>query len=96
MKTLSEITSDLRELKGELSQKYPIKSIAIFGSYARSQQDQNSDLDLMVEFDDKVGLKFIKLADEIEGFLGLKVDLVSKKGIKPKYFKEIESELIYV
>jgi len=75
---------------------YPIKSIAIFGSYARKQQSDKSDLDLLVEFDGKIGIRFIDLADEIERLVGFKVDLVSRNGIKDKYYKSISSDLIYV
>ncbi len=45
----------------------------------------------MVEFNDKIGIRFIDLAEEIESLLERDVDLVSKKAIKPKYFKSIET-----
>ena len=48
------------------------------------------------EFDGKIGIKFIDLANELEKALGLKVDLVSKKGIKEQYLNTILSDLIYV
>lgn len=70
--------------------------MALFGSYARNEQTDTSDVDIMVEFDGKIGIKFIDLANEIEKSLGLKVDLVSKKGIKEQYLKTIQSDLIYV
>ena len=75
---------------------YPIKSMAIFGSYARKEQTEESDLDLMVEFNGKIGMRFIDLAEEIESLVGFKVDMVSRKGIKDKYYKSIQSDLIYV
>lgn len=96
MKTLSEIKIALSEKRPTLFKKYPIKTLAIFGSFARNEQDENSDLDLMVEFHDKVGSEFIQLADDLEDFLGFKVDLVSKNGIKEKYFAQIKDELINV
>lgn len=96
MKTLSEIKSTLSEKRATLFKKYPIKTLAIFGSFARNEQNENSDLDLMVEFNKKVGSEFIQLADDLEDFLGFKVDLVSKKGIKERYFAQIKDELIYV
>lgn len=70
--------------------------MAIFGSYSRSEQNENSDLDIVVEFTDKIGIRFIDLAEEIEDLIGFKVDLVSKNGIKEKYLKAINSDLIYV
>lgn len=96
MITLSEIKTDLSEKRATLFKKYPIKTLAIFGSFARNEQDENSDLDLMVEFNEKVGSEFIQLADDLEDFLGFKVDLVSKKGVKERYFAQIKDELIYV
>ena len=96
MKSLQEIKSTLHQNKNYLFSEYPIKSIAIFGSYARKQQNDKSDLDLLVEFNEKIGIRFIDLADEIENLIGFKVDLVSKKGIKDKYYQSILSELIYV
>jgi len=66
MKTLQEIISDLLEHKQRLCSKYPIKSMAIFGSYARNEQTESSDLDLMVEFNNKIGIGFIDLASLID------------------------------
>ncbi|MBS9522948.1 nucleotidyltransferase family protein [Litoribacter alkaliphilus] len=96
MRELKDIEKILKQSKQGLSQRYPIKSIAIFGSYARNEQSPDSDLDLLVEINGKIGSKFIDLADEIEQLIGMKVDLVSKNGIKEKYLKAIKDELIYV
>ena len=70
--------------------------MAIFGSYSREENTEDSDLDILVEFNDKIGIRFVDLADEIEEIVGLKVDLVSRNGIKDKYFKAIDPDLIYV
>lgn len=96
MKTLQEIKSTLNSHKNRLFNDYPIKSMAIFGSYSREEQNDTSDLDILVEFSGKIGIRFIDLADDLEKILGFKVDLVSKKGIKEKYLKIINSDLIYV
>lgn len=96
MKTLQEVKSTLNSHKQYLFSNYPIESLAIFGSYARREQKEESDLDLIVEFNDKIGIRFIDLADELEELIGFKVDLVSRKGIKEKYFNKIQSELTYV
>src|SRR5680860_887062 len=58
MKTLQEIKSTLNKNKQQLFAKYPIKSIAIFGSCARNEQMDKSDVDIMVEFKDKIGIRF--------------------------------------
>ena len=75
---------------------YPIKSMAVFGSFARNEEGSGSDLDVLVEFNDKIGVRFIDLALELEKIVELKVDLVSKKGIKKGYLESIEEDLIYV
>jgi len=49
-----------------------------------------------VELNGKIGSKFFDLADELESSLGQRVDLVSKKGVKPRYLKSIEPDLVYV
>jgi len=96
MKTLPEIKNSLSSHKKRLFQDYPIKSLAIFGTYSRKEQNNSSDLDILVEFSDKIGVRFIDLAEDLENIVGLKVDLVSKKGIKEKYLKLIDSDLIYI
>jgi predicted nucleotidyltransferase len=60
------------------------------------QNTENSDIDILVEFTKPVGIEFIDLADELEKMLKSKVDLVSKNGIKPKYYEAIKKDLIYV
>ncbi len=96
MKTLQEVKTLLSNHKSSLFNDYPIKSMAIFGSYSRKEQNDSSDLDILVEFSDKIGIRFIDLADDLEKIVGFKIDLVSKKGIKEKYLKSINSDLIYV
>lgn len=70
--------------------------MAIFGSFSRMENTDNSDLDILVEFKGKIGIRFIDLADEIENIIGFRVDLVSKTGIKDKYLQSIDPDLIYV
>ncbi len=96
MKSLPEIIASLQQKKANLIEKYPISSIAVFGSYAREEQTQESDVDILVEFSDSIGFKFIDLADELEDILKMNVDLVSKSGVKQKYFAQIQNDLIYV
>ena len=70
--------------------------MALFGSYARSEQTLESDIDIMVQLNGMIGSRFIDLADDLERFLNQKVDLISKNGIKHKYFESIQQDLIYV
>ncbi len=96
MKNLRQIKKVLSACKGDLFQQYHVKSLAIFGSYARNEQKQHSDVDILVDFTAPVGVEFIDLANNLESLLEIQVDLVSRKGIRPKYYKEIQSDLIYV
>lgn len=96
MKTLQEIKATLSSHKNRLYEKYPIRSMAIFGSVSRKENTENSDVDILVEFSGKIGIRFIDLADELERIIGSKVDLVSKKGIQKKYLQAINEDLIYV
>lgn len=96
MKTLQEIKTVLSNHKKKLFYDYPIKTMAIFGSYSRREQNDSSDLDILVEFSDKIGIRFVDLAEDLEKIVGFKVDLISKKGVKEKYLKVIDSDLIYV
>lgn len=96
MDTLKDITSILAQNKNFYAEKYGVKNFGIFGSYSRGDFSETSDLDIMVEFDRPIGLTFVDLALDLESLLKVKVDLVSKKAIKPRMLKMIERELIYV
>ena len=93
---MNNVIQILQQHKEELFNKYPLKSMAIFGSYSRGEETKDSDVDVMVELNGPIGIKFLNLNYEIEQLLSKKVDLVSKRGIKPGYFNSIESDLIYV
>lgn len=96
MTELNEIKQILTQLKPELRQKYFVNSIGLFGSIVRDDFTDQSDIDIIVDFSRPVGIEFIDLANYIESKLSKKVDLVSRKGVKPKYYHQIESEIIYV
>lgn len=95
MTTLSVIKETLKNNKDRLFLKYGLSFIAIFASYARGQQATDSDIDILVDFTKPIVIEFIDLADELEKLPNAKVDLVSKNGVKPNYFKQIESEMTY-
>lgn len=96
MTTLSDIKQKLSILKPILQAKYPLEAIAVFGSYARNEQTENSDVDVMVELNGFMGISFVIMANEIEDCLGIKTDVVKKKYLKPKFLERIEKNLIYV
>lgn len=68
--------------------------MARFGFWARGNQSENSDVDVLVEVDSSIGLDFVNLADDLEKTLGLKADLTSSRAIKPTVLKLIEKEAI--
>jgi len=96
MKSKEEILKILRKNKSILHEKYPISYLGLFGSISRGDSTTKSDIDILVEFNNKIGIEFIDLAEELETLLGMKVDLVSKRGIKSQYFTIIEEDLIHV
>lgn len=84
MKTLNEVVEIIRMHKEELKSKYKIKSIKIFGSYARGEQKETSDIDIIVEFEEYPTLvEFIRIQEELESLLGIKVDLLTEGSISP-------------
>jgi predicted nucleotidyltransferase len=93
---LQERLNKLKELKSELQQKYFIKQIGIFGSYIRGEENIQSDLDILVEFYKPVDIfKFIELERILSKELNIKVDLVSKKALKPFIGRKILNEVVY-
>ncbi len=91
------IIQKLRAIKPILSEKYGVTELALFGSYSRDEQKPESDIDIMVDFTKRLGIQFIQLTYDLdEVFSKIKVQTVSKKGIKPAYFEAIKPDLLYV
>lgn len=99
MKSLEEIKKTLASLKEVLRNEYGVISLELFGSYIRNEQTENSDLDILVDFDEENYpslISFIAIKQDLEDKLGIKVDLVSKNGIKPRYRKYILQDTILI
>lgn len=94
MTSRDQIIATLHRQRELLSSRYPIRRLALFGSWARGDAREDSDVDVLVEVDGSIGLRFVDLADEIERSLGRRVDLVSRRAIQPALWKRIEPELI--
>ena len=94
-RSLNDIKKVLQQHKPELSEKWKVKSLGIFGSYVRGEAGKSSDLDLLVEIDDpKMGLlKFIALENYLSDLLGVKVDLVEKQALKPAIGRHVTEEV---
>ena len=97
MKNVETIKRTLFEHKADLREKFKVKSIGVFGSYVRGEQKGSSDVDVLIEFDDPIGLfEFMKLENYLSDLLGVKVDLVSKKALKPHIGERILEEVIMI
>jgi len=96
MKNLEEIKKILSDKKNELNKMFKVKSIRLFGSYVSGDYTENSDLDVMVEFEEPVGFEFVHLADFLEEILGMPVDLTTEDAIKPNRLQYIKENLIHV
>lgn len=89
----------LRELMPELQRRYGIQSLGIFGSYVHGKQKKRSDIDLLVEFNDKAPItlvSFVALERELGKLLGQRVDLVERDTLKPVIGKRILEEVVLV
>jgi predicted nucleotidyltransferase len=93
---LTAVKNILKRLKPELSNKYAVNTIGLFGSIVRDDYTDKSDIDIIVTFNRRVGMEFIDLANELEVVLKRKVDLVSRNGVKEKYLQVIDPEIVYV
>jgi hypothetical protein len=98
MDTFKSIKKTLKDHKVILKKKYKVKEIGIFGSYVRGEQKKRkSDLDILVEFDDGIGLfRFIEMENYLTDLLGIKVDLVMKSSLKPQIGRQILKEVVYL
>ena len=87
----------LQKIKPELARKFHVKSLGLFGSVVRDDfSPTKSDIHIIVEFSQPIGIEFVDLADYLELQIRRKVDLISKNGVKENFYKEIEREIIYV
>lgn len=96
-KKIEKLKKVLEEHKSELNDKFDVNEIGLFGSYARGDQNKNSDLDVLVEFGEIPGLfKFVHLEDYLSALLGVKVDLVRKSAIRKELKDTILGEAIFI
>ena len=95
--TRQDILTSLKKIKGEVAKEYSVKTIGVFGSFARNEQMGESDIDLLVEFSKPVGfVTFMRLENFLSEQLGKQVDLVTSDSLKPVIRQDVLSEVIYV
>ena len=97
MKTLNEIKQSLSIQKTMLLTKYKVNRLGIFGSYVRGEQQQDSDLDVLIDYEEPPSLiTLIELEYYLSEVIGVKVDLVTNNGIKPQLKDYILKEVVYI
>ena len=97
MKTLEEIKTILKKHEKELKEKYYVKEIGIFGSYARGEAREGSDIDILVDFEKPIGFfRFLELEEYLSNLLGVKVNIVSKKALRPFIGENILREVVRI
>lgn len=98
MKTLEEIRKILLEHKQEIMERFKVKKIGIFGSYVREEQNERSDIDILVDFEEgyKTFDNYMDLKFYLEGLFSTKVDLLIESAIKPRLNPYILEEVQYV
>jgi len=96
MKTQLEIENKIAMLKPLLKSKFNVNKIGYFGSFARNQQTESSDLDVLVEFSKPIGWEFFDLQDLLEKELNTKIDLVTINALKEQIKNSIINQVRYV
>lgn len=97
MKPIDELTKLLKTNKDVICSEYKAHIIGVFGSYARGQQKQGSDIDILVKFNEGATLfDLVGLGDFLEDLLGLKVDIVSERALRAELRNRILAEVVEV
>jgi len=97
VRNFEEIKEILSKFKPIAQEKYKVKELGVFGSYVRGEQNAASDVDILIDFEQTPSLlKFIELEDYLSDAIGIKVDLVMKRVLKPKISNNILAEVIYI
>jgi uncharacterized protein len=95
MKTRTEVLDILRSVKGELRERYHVERIALFGSYARKEQGEESDIDVLVAFGPGADLfDFVGLSQYLEEKLGRGVDVVPETSLRPEIRRQVMRDLL--
>jgi len=95
MITRAEILSKLTELKPVLQKDYTVKEIGVFGSYSDDSFTEESDIDILVEFEKPIGWKFFTLEMYLEKIFNKKIDLVTKNALKAQLKEGILNNVEY-
>ena len=92
-----QILALLAERRQELAARFAVKRLGLFGSAARDELRDGSDIDLLVEFEGAATFDgYFGLKDHLEALLGRTVDLVTERGLKPRARRSVEKDLVGV
>jgi len=91
----TKIEKKIKKLKPILKDKYYVKNIGIFGSYSREEANEDSDIDILVEFSKNIGWEFIDLKTFLEEKLGKEVDLVTPESLRAEFEEDVLKDVIY-
>lgn len=97
MISTAEIIKVLKKFKAESAHKYGITSLGIFGSFARSQQDEASDLDVFVTLQESDFFVLEKIKEDLEQLVHSKIDVVNfRDSLRESFKKNILQDAIYI
>ncbi len=97
MKTYQEIKKILTENREKIRTSYKVKKLGIFGSYVRGEQKEDSDVDILVTFEEHVSiLKLVSFENYLQDITGIKVDVIPEKSIRPELRDIILNEVNYI
>lgn len=96
-RTKKEIIEIFRQHQKDIRERFKVKEIGLFGSYVRDEQVEKSDVDVLVEFEEPVSLLWlVKVENYLTELLGIKVDLVPKRDVRPELKKQILKQAAYL
>ena len=100
MSRLDDVIEKIKTNYQYLAAEFGVKRIGVFGSVAKKLDSDESDIDLIVEFEKPIGLKFVDLAEYLEGLFGRKVDILTEDGVNnirvKRVLEKIKEDIIYV
>ena len=79
-----------------MSKEFSVQEIGLFGSYSENEQNIESDIDILVEFNKPIGWKFFTLEKYLESVFNKKVDLVTKKALKKQLKNKIIKQTLFL
>lgn len=100
MLSKEEVVRALREISPYLATEFGVSKIGLFGSYAKGNPNETSDVDIIVEFERPIGLRFVDLVEYLENLLGRQVDVLTPAGIQniriAQVAQSIRQSVLYV